>query len=149
MNPYMGKESPTLQYRIAQDGYDAINLGVSLLPKEQAAIVTNGDQIFHVPLKTKECLLKRNDEIVGGVEVAVEINTPFEQSLTLPLFYFANYSFLGFPTPDLHPEISERMIRPDRNVTRVKDVDKLQQALNLVTVLRASLYCQQHARMKV
>lgn len=145
----MGKESPTLQYKIAQDGYDPISLGVSLLPKEQVAIVTSGDQTCQVPLKRKDCLLKRNDEIVGGVEVSIEVDTPFEQSLTLPLFYFANYSFLGFPTPDLHPEISERMIRPDRNVTRLKDVDKLQQALNLVTVLRASLYCQQHARIKV
>lgn len=144
----MGKESPTLQYRIAQDGYDAIDLGVSLLPKEQAAIITRGDESLQVPLRTKECLLKRNDEIVSGIEVAVQVDTPFEQSLSIPLFYFANYSFLGFPTPDLHPEISERMIRPDRNITRVKDADKLQQTLNLVTVLRASLYCQQSARMK-
>lgn len=145
---YMGKESSTLQYKIAQEGYDVIDLGVNLLPKTQTALITRGRETVEVPLRTKECYVKRNGGMMHGTEVAVEIDTPFEQSLCVPLFYFADYSFLGIPTPDLRPEVSEKMIRPDRTVTRVKDQDTLQQAMNLVTILRTSLHCQQAARMK-
>lgn len=144
----MGNESPTLQYRIAQEGYDVLELGVTISPKDRMATVIIGESHTETPLTTTPCLLKRNDSMIGGIEVAVQVDTPFEESLVLPLFYIANYSMFGLPTPDLHPDIAEKSIRPDRTVTRIPDANTIQKAMNAVTILRASLNCQQQARIK-
>jgi len=139
---------PTLRYTIAQDGYEVVDLDIYVLPERRSALVRVGHEQHESPLVTKPCLLKRNERMVSGFEVGIQVDVPFEQALTVPLFYMANYSTFGLPIPDLHPIISEKMIRPDRTVSHIPESSILQRAINTVTILRASLLCQQQARYK-
>jgi hypothetical protein len=149
MMSYMPKEQlrPTLTYIVEENGMERREIGIHLNPKSlKATTIIDGKQKRKkARLFVEPCLLIRKNTPVEGMQVTVKV----DKTLAIPLFLFANYTFMALQIPDTKPDLHDKHIRPDRTITRVKSGTIFDRAIHAAQILATSIHLQQKTRNRI